>query len=217
MIKTIVFDFDGTLMDSMGMWHSLMGDYLKSKGVILTEDLEQMVVTTGFVKGMEKLNEIYHFEESPQDLLDDIGHIIIDNYLHHVAKKPYVDETLAFCRDQGYDLALASATSSDYLGQVLEKRGLDHFFKLVQTCDMVDLAKKDEAFYHVLAERLGRKPEEILFVDDAPYALETAQGVGIRVVAVYDHESKDLWDKGRFDQFESIRDLGELQGLVEKR
>ena len=82
---------------------------------------------------------------------------------------------------------------------------------------MVDLAKKDEAFYHVLAERLGRKPEEILFVDDAPYALETAQGVGIRVVAVYDHESKDLWDKGRFDQFESIRDLGELQGLVEKR
>ncbi len=214
MIQAITFDFDGTLMDSMKMWHSLIGEYMKSKGEVLTDDLEQMVVTTGFVKGMEKLNEIFHFEDSNQEVLLEIEEMIMDKYLHHVDKKPYADETLQFCKDQGYPLALASASSYKYITEVVEKRGMGDFFSIIQTCDKVDLAKKEVAFYHTLADDLGLEPHEILFIDDAAYALEAANKAGFQVVAVYDEESKKLWDKGLYNSFPSVKDLKEFQEYV---
>ena len=70
------------------------------------------------------------------------------------------------------------------------------------------------AFYHTLADDLGLEPHEILFIDDAAYALEAANKAGFQVVAVYDEESKKLWDKGLYNSFSSVKDLKEFQEYV---
>lgn len=192
-MKATAFDFDGTLIDSMGMWRHLGRNFVESKGKIYTDAIHEKVTTMSLKQSSAFFKKVLELDESPEAIFDEMGAILIDGYGKTLPLKEGAMEALEKARRLG-PVVLATATNEELLMPAVRRFNMEPYFDFIQTCDGVDMEKSDTRFYHILAEKLKVPPEEILFVDDAHYALASAREAGLFTVAVRDDYNLPYWD-----------------------
>lgn len=184
MIAT-AFDFDGTLIDSMGMWRNLGRNFVESKGKEYTDAIHDQITTMSLKQSSAFFKRELELEESPEEIFNEMGAILLNGYSNNLPLKEGAMEAVEKARRLG-PVVLATATNQELLMPALHRFQLDEAFDFIQTCDGVGIEKSDAAFYYALAERLNASPDEIILVDDAHYALAAAKEAGLYVVAVKD-------------------------------
>ncbi len=184
-MKAIAFDFDGTLIDSMGMWRNLGRNFVESKGEEYTDAIHDQITTMSLRQSSAFFKRELELSESVDEIFDEMGAILLDGYGKHLPLKEGAMEAIEKARRLG-PVVLATATSQELLMPALHRFNMDQCFDFIQTCDGVGLEKSDTAFYDTLAHRLNASPGEIILVDDAHYALAAAKKAGLYVVAVKD-------------------------------
>ena len=192
MIRGAVFDLDGVLLDSMGIWKDLGARYLRSLHIQPEPGLNEILFAMSMEQGAAYLKEHYPLPQSEAEIGEGIARMLEDYYFYEVPAKPGAAALLNFLAERGIPMAAATSSPRTHVTRALERLGLLPYLQAVFTTGEVGVSKHEPAIYHLAAERLGTAPEETLVFEDSLYALKTARAAGYCTVGVFDvHGEED--------------------------
>ena len=185
-ITGAIFDFDGTLFDSMHVWKGIKYNFFESIGIKLTKDDEEafkgLFLRELFYLAIERFNLKYTYEE----LLSMLFEYIKGRYLNETEPKNDIIEFLDKLKSKGVKMGIATATGETALVAVLEKYGMLHYFTPIYSTYTVGASKTEPKVYDVVLNELGTEKETTWVFEDALYAAKTAKANGYNVVGIYD-------------------------------
>lgn len=190
MIKGAIFDIDGVLLDSMGIWDDLGARYLRSLGKIPEEGLNKILFSMSMEQGAEYLNEYYGLNKSVKETVDGIGRMLEDYYFYEVLLKPGAKEVLEFLKSKSIKTAAATSSPRTHIEKALSRNGLLGYIDKIYTTGEVGVSKHSPDIYNLAADFLKTKSEETLVFEDSLYALKTAKEAGYVTVGVFDEKGE---------------------------
>ena len=193
MIKGAIFDFDGTLVDSMFIWDTFGEDYLRTLGKEPKENLTETFKTFTLEQAAEYYREHYGVTLSVGEIVDGVNDMVAAIYRTEVTLKEGVLEFLRDLQSQGVKMCVATVTDRPIVDDVLCNLGIRDFFAEIFTCAEVGYNKETPHIYRTALEALGTKKKETVVFEDALHALITAKIDGFPIAAVYDkHETRQI-------------------------
>lgn len=190
MIKAYLFDFDGTLVDSMPTFASCMLRILDENKIPYEPDIIKVLTPLG-LEGCVKHMTSMGLPMTPEQTALKIKEYLMDGYLYHILPKENVVSVLKELKAQGAKLNILTASPHITLDPCLKRNNMYELFDNVWSCDDFATTKADPEIYKQVAERLGVPVGEVLFLDDNIHADMTAKKAGMQVCGVYDDSSKD--------------------------
>ena len=206
----LLFDFDGTLVDSNGIWVEVDHEFLGRRGVPYTKEYYEGVAHTVLSQCAVFTKEFLNLEESCEELIAEWMELAADKYGTVVPLKPHVREYLDKCRDAGHRMAIVTSCVPEHCRSAMEHLDIGHYFETVIYAQEQGLDKKGPALFKRAAELLGVSTKECVLFDDSLAACKGAKAAGMTVVGVYDPFFNDTRPDMREFCDRYIEDFGEL-------
>ena len=206
---TYLFDFDGTLVDSMGVFGQTMLSILDEYGIPYGDDMVKTVTPLGY-GGTAAYFISLGIKSEKEALIGKMIEKAKDAYVYHIAAKPQVAKTLRALKEKGDSLHVLTASPHEVLDPCLKRLGLYALFDNVWSSDDFGTTKADPAIYRMAAEKIGVPVEDITFLDDNLGAVKTGKKAGMRVIGVYDESSADAMDEIKREADGYILDFSRL-------
>ena len=208
-----LFDFDGTLVDSMPTYVSAMLRILDENGVSYGEDIIKIITPLG-VNGTAE----YYIRElgisMPKDqLILTMKEYMLDAYRYTIPAKANVISVLKELKNRGASLNVLTASPHITLDACLKRLGIWELFDHVWSCDDFHTTKADPKIYEMAACRMNTTVDKVLFLDDNLNADITAKSAGMLVCGVYDPSSEDYTQQIKAATDYYIYDFTELLNL----
>lgn len=181
-----IFDLDGTLIDSNGVWGEVDVDFLARRGLEPTLEYQEAMGRSIFPIAAHYTRDYYGLEDSAESIMAEWHELAADHYAHTIPMKPGVEEFLRRCSQKGIPMALFTAGVPALCRAALERLGLDHYFSHLIFAQEIGLEKHDPRCFDKLCQLIGVPPEECTLFDDSPSNCATARAAGMTVVGVYD-------------------------------
>ena len=195
--KAVIFDLDGTLVDSMWMWKSIDIEFLGSRGIACPDDLEREIEGMSFTETAFYFKERFHLEESLDAIKAIWTDMSLDKYKNEVPLKPGAEEFLAYLASQGIHTGIATSNGREMVDAVIESLKIGKYFKIVATSCEVAAGKPAPDIYLKVAKELDVLPSQCLVFEDVPAGILAGKRAGMTVCAVDDEFSRDLEDEKR--------------------
>ena len=186
MIRGAVFDLDGVLLDSMGIWKDLGARYLRSLHIQPEPGLNDILFAMSMEQGAAYLKEHYPLPQSEAEIGEGIARMLEDYYFYEAPAKSGAAALLGFLAARHIPMVAATSSPRAHVTRALERLGLLPYLQAVFTTGEVGVSKHEPAIYHLAAKALGTAPAETLVFEDSLYALKTAKAAGYRTVGVFD-------------------------------
>ena len=209
---TYLFDFDGTLVDSMSTYMRAMLRILDENQISYNEDIIKIITPLGIPRTAEYFIRM-GIKMSKDELIALMKEYMLDGYFYHIPAKEHVIQVLQQLKKQGASLNVLTASPHFTLDACLKRLNMFDIFDHVWSCDDFCTTKANPNIYRMVAEKLGQKVEEILFLDDNLNADKTAKQAGMKVCGVYDDSSKDYVEEMKAATDYYIYDFLELLEL----
>ena len=185
-----LFDFDGTLVDSMPTFVSSMLRILDENDISYGEDIIKILTPLGLNGSAEYFLGLGVPGPKEQIMLQ-MKKYMMDAYFYEIPAKEHVVETLKILKDRGARLNILTASPHITLDACLKRLGIHDLFENVWSCDDFDTTKADPDIYRRAAQKLGVPVEQVLFLDDNYNADKTAKEAGMQGCGVYDPSSEE--------------------------
>ena len=195
-MRTYLFDFDGTLVDSMPSFVSTMLRILDENGISYGEDIIKIITPLGNAGTARYFREL-GVKQTEEELLEKMHRCGIDAYTYHIEAKETVRETLLRMKARGDDLNVLTASPHVLLDPCLKRLGIYDLFTNVWSSDDFGTSKSDPDIYRMAAERMGLPVDKIRFVDDNYNADQTAKEAGMIVYGIFDESSREYEEQIR--------------------
>ena len=185
-ITGAIFDFDGTLFDSMHVWKGVRYKFFDRMGLVLNAEDEEAFKGLYLRESIILAKERFSLKETYEELFARFFELIKEMYLADTAPKNDIIEFLEKLKVNGVKMGIATATGEPALEAVLEKFNMLHYFDAIYSTYTVGAAKTEPKVYDVVLEKLGTDKETTWIFEDALYAATTAKKNGYNVVGIYD-------------------------------
>ena len=199
--KAVIFDLDGTVVDSMWMWEAIDIEYLARFGIGLPPDLQKKISGMSFSETAVYFKEEFSIPDSLEKIKADWNDMAMDKYCHEVTLKPGVLQFLKDLKKAGIKTGIATSNSKELAMAVLEKRGLLQYFDEVHMSCEVSTGKPAPDIYLLVAKYLGVEPKDCLVFEDISEGILAGKSAGMTVCGVedafsaaYREEKKQLAD-----------------------
>lgn len=226
--KIIIFDLDGTLIESVGVWNKIDEELIKAIGGSLDDNIdigkrrdaklaEFSKSADAYIEYCGYLGKIYSSHLSALEIREKRYKIAEQLLRDDVDYKPFVPETLKFLKEKGFTLVIGS-TTNDYTinvykienKNIIQKAPMEEYFKAIYSKGAVNELKPNPALHYRIMEDFKVKPEECLIIEDSLIGVQAAKNAGIDVAVMYDkysdanrEEINKLADY-RFNNFEEL-------------
>lgn len=209
-----IFDLDGTLIDSNGLWMEVDVEFLARRGLRPTEEYEDAVSRSIFPVAADFTRRYYALSDSPEDIMAEWEELARRHYAQLVPLKPGAAELLAQYHARGVPMALFTACRPALCRAALERFGLAEYFDYVVYAEELGLEKHDPRCFVRLSRLIGTDPARCTLFDDSPSNCATARAAGMETVGVY-----DAYYAARQDELKSVcgRYVRTLEELLEGR
>ena len=197
MIQAVIWDMDGTLVDSMHMWRDVGTRLLHSLQVTPEENLAQKLFAMSMKEGVLYLKETYHLQISEDEIANRMEEIVIAFYENEVTIKGSVIDCLEVLKKKGIKMALATATNKMPAQKALKRCGLESYFTVFYTCEEAGADKTKPDIYQLCSKELAVPAAHTLVLEDAVHSLETAKQAVYYTAGVYDAQSSSMQKKIR--------------------
>ena len=185
-MKDLVFDFDGTLVDSMPTWGGKMLRILDEEGVSYPENIIECITPLGDLGAARYFISALGVKKSIEELAEKMDAYAIDKYRFEIGEKQGAIEALTALKARGHRLFVLTASPHKMLDPCLARLGMTPLFDGVFSCDDFATTKANPEIYDRLCARIGSTKENLVFFDDNLGACETAVRAGVRTVGVFD-------------------------------
>lgn len=189
-MKTYLFDFDGTLVDSMPSYCSAMLQILDENGIAYGPDIIKIITPLG-MNGTAEYYLQLGVPQTKENIMRRMGELMLDAYYYHIPAKDNVISVLKKLKEEDASLNVLTASPHITLDACLKRLGIFDMFDNVWSCDDFATTKADPEIYKMAAQRIGQPIDNILFLDDNLNADKTAKEAGMPVCGVYDASSAE--------------------------
>ena len=215
--KVVLFDFDGTLVDSMGMWGEVDKAILRLHGLPIPDNFTEEFMFPLIPLTEEETAQFfldYGCQGTVESIISEIEQLSQEQYEQHIEAKPGAKALVEVLRKQGIKTGLVTAATIGRILPCLARNGMTGYFSLILNCDHVGLPKTDPAIYRMALEHFGVKPEEAVFFDDNLTAIRTASSVGIATIGVYDAHADNTWEEMQTVADATVTEFTEICDLI---
>jgi HAD superfamily hydrolase (TIGR01509 family) len=214
--QAVIFDIDGTLIDSMPIWDNLGARYLRSLQITPEPDLGKILFPMTIAEGVHYLKEHFHLVQAESDIRKGLQNITEQFYRKEVPLKKGAFAFVRLLADHDIPMVLATIGETDLEKAALKRLQILQYFQKMFVCEDYHTTKKESKIYQVCADYLHLAPSKILVVEDLLQAIRSAAQAGFQTAAIYDAASAK--DEGQLRQEASLyaMDFDELRGLIEK-
>lgn len=195
--KAVLFDLDGTLIDSMWMWRQIDIDYLAKHHCELPDTLQIEIEGMSFTETAGYFKLRFGITDSVEAIQNDWLLMARDKYLHQTPLKEGARQFIQYLQERQMKLGIATSNSRELVGDVLRVHGIEEAFLAVHTCCDVPRGKPEPDIYLYVANRLGVDPKDCLVFEDIPKGLQAGNRAGMETCAVWDQHSIDQEDQKR--------------------
>lgn len=189
MIKGVVFDADGTLLDSMHIWDELGERYLRSLGKTPEDGLYKILFPMTLEESSVYLKEKYGLTESTEEIKSGVLGIIDSFYRNEVQLKAGVREFLEYLSEKNIPAVIATTSDKTQLQAAFTRLGVIGYFRDIITCSELKTNKREPYIYLKATQLLATEINETAVFEDVLYAVKTAKTAGFFTVGVEDTAS----------------------------
>lgn len=206
MMKKLIFDVDGTILDSMHIWiepqNELFAKYGFSINDLSKED-KGKIEALSFEAMCQYIADEIAKDMSYEEVVNHFDDIIFTAYKDELIAKPGNLEILKKLKDAGFSMSVASSTSFRYLEMALKRLGIFDYFDFFATPDLLDMKKSDPEYWQYSIKKHGVDPSQCVLFDDALYAIKAAGKEGIKTVGLKDFP----WNENEWEDIKKEADL----------
>lgn len=230
--KVIIFDLDGTLIDSIGIWNDIDEELIKTIGNGKIDKVDIAKQRDSKLKEYSKsedayleycgfLKEKYNSKMSKEEIKK-LRYEIADNYSRKVIDyKPNAEKVLKYLKEKGFILVIASTTNDHnienykkYNKNIIDKANLEDVFSIIYTKGAVKELKPNPEIHDKIIKELNVTPEECLIVEDSLIGVEAGNNAGIEVAVIYDKYSNSDRDKINMLSQYQFKDFNEMLNYI---
>lgn len=183
---TLLFDLDGTLLDSNDIWRQIDVEFLARRGIPWTETYNQGVIHATFPTAARFTREFCQLAESEDEIMTEWMDMAYQAYSREIPLKPGVAAFLNHCAAQGHTMAIYTSCEQKLCYAALEHHNLRGLFQSVFFARELGVEKRAPEGFRTVARLLGVAPEQCIFFDDSPVACKGAKIAGMQVIACKD-------------------------------
>lgn len=188
----LIFDFDGTLVDSMFYWDESTFYFMKQYGIVPPDNINQMIKEMSIQECCEYFRKQYGIEQTPREMFAKANEYMFEKYNTVVPLKDNARAALDAFRAHGCRMCVATATDREIMSGAFKRLGLNEYFEFIITCGEIGVSKMKPDIYHYCADKFGAKPHDIAVFEDMPHCAVTAKKAGYYTVGVYDRHAAEL-------------------------
>lgn len=193
--KAVLFDLDGTLVDSMWVWRDIDIDFLSAIGRELPGDLQKCIEGMSFTETAEYFKKRFDIKDDVEDIKIKWNKMAYDKYTSEVKLKKGAKEFLSRLKADGILIGIASSNSMTLIEGALKAEGVLEYFDAITTACEAGAGKPAPDIYLLAAKKLDVKPEKCLVFEDIPMGIMAGNAAGMDTVAVEDDYSKCMRDE----------------------
>lgn len=193
MIQGVIFDADGTLLDSMPYWDESVISIVRAMGLEPEKGLTEILTPMSMEEGAQYLIERYELTASVKDIVAEENRRAEEFYETKVDLKNGVLPLLDMLAKSGVRLSVATATDKYLIDKALKATGILSYFDAVLSCGDIGEGKSSPTIFYKACELMNTQPQFTVVVDDSLTAITTAKNNGFKTAAVYDDMQKKHW------------------------
>ena len=205
-----IFDLDGTLLDSMGIWHQIDVDFLAKRGFEVPEDYQRVITPMGSFDAAVYTIERFALDETPGGLIQEWLDMAYEAYSELLPLKPYAYDYVEKLHQTGRRLAIATSSERYLVMPALERTGLLPMLDTVVTVKDVSRGKGFPDIYEKAAGDLGLAPEKCAVYEDIIEGIRGAKAGGFLAVGVYERQYKGSYEEMKQESDVYIHSVEEL-------
>lgn len=182
-----IFDFDGTLLDSLNVWDKIDEESFAKRGIKVPADFADSTATMTPRQVADYVIERFGFTDSPEDLMKEWQDMAFDAYAKHLPLRKGAKNYVDYLRKTGAKTVLITTLSKSLCVSALKRTDLyDYFDLMIFGEDLESNAKNSYKTYVDLAKRIGVKPSDCTVFEDSDAALKSARLAGMKTCGVVD-------------------------------
>jgi len=200
--KGAIFDLDGTLLDSMGIWADIDKRFLAKRGIALPDDYVEKVTPLNYQDASKYTIERFQLAEKQEDIIREWVQMSVDAYRFEIKLKPFVKEYLTSLKHQGIELAVATAQTPELYEPTLKNNGIFELFDVFTNLSEVNCGKGFPDIYILSAQRLKLAPQDCIVFEDIYAGICGAKAGNFRTCGV--HDSYSAYEKDKIENTAEI-------------
>ena len=184
--EAVIFDLDGTLLDSLGIWSEIDSRFFQMHGLPVPEDYNQRIAHKNFRDIAIFTKEEYGFKESIDEIMKIWDDWSKEEYQKKIQTKPGARELVKELYRQGYPLAVVTSNRGELFEPCLVRNGIYGCFSVILNTNDLKTTKAEPFIFLEASRLMNVEPSKTLVFDDVSAALKTAKEAGYTTVGIYD-------------------------------
>ena len=192
-LQGVIFDLDGTLLDSTGMWRQVDGRLMAHYGKEVPPDLSETVQRMSIEEFSQFFVEEFDLPVTPEQIEQQVADMVAEEYREKLQLKPHVPEILDWLDQQNIPYGVATATYGELAEAALRRLHIWERLRFLLTEQDAGAPKTQPKIFQLAAQKLHLGRRQIAVVEDSLHALEGAKNGGFFTIGIADPENAPVW------------------------
>ena len=188
-IDAVIFDIDGTLVDSTSLWSQIDERFFNRRGQPIPSEYAKEIAHVGLKVAAQITKDKYFPNEKIEDIIKEWEDLSLEAYANEIPLKDNADKLLEILKSKNIYIALATANSKKLYDPCLKRLGIDKYFDYVIDVNSCKNGKDNPEIFDKVCAHFNINKENTLIFEDSLTAIKTAFQAGYNVISVYDIQS----------------------------